>query len=71
MVQHQVFQMRGAVGQQRLESRAHDHLASAFAPVTPLGKLGLNTVNGGFRILASEYLSREAVVDDVIALEAM
>jgi hypothetical protein len=63
--------MWGATGQQRLEGRAHDHLASAFALVTPFGKLSLNTINDGLCILASKYLSSEAVVHDVIALEAM
>ena len=63
--------MWGAVGQQRLEGRAHDHLASAFASVTPLGKLSLDTINDGLGIFASKYLPGEAVVHDVVALEAM
>jgi hypothetical protein len=71
MAESYVSQMRRADEQQTLKDSSHHLIACAGSPIAPLREQLPHAFRDVLRMLAAEYLSCEAGVHDMVALEAM
>src|SRR6266851_6495526 len=71
MIESNVFQMRRADKQQTLKDGSHHLRPRTFGRVSPFQEQLLHAIRDVARVFGSKYLSCEAGVYDMVALEAM